>query len=285
MNWHNPKKTTLRQYDDVNSIKYIVYSDLDETLYSHKITDEEKTSIQAFENYMEHIVKNHQVLFGVITGSSLDSVIQKLETGIHQIMPHFVACDLGTMLYWVKNDGNFYPDQEWVYRLKNMNFNQENVNAIVKDLEALHKIEITPQTQLGSSSFKKNYYYYMIDDLTDKHNIEMIRDFAYKQEMDCNINICNPLAGDPERAYDIDFIPKNTGKAAIVEFINQKFKVGMEYTFAFGDSGNDLEMLSKVGHGYLLDNATTDAKKQYEKVTSNPYTKGILNILKENFGH
>ncbi|QDI90831.1 HAD-IIB family hydrolase [Salicibibacter halophilus] len=283
MNGHKPQKTTLRPYDDVNQTQFIVYADLDETFYSHQITNEEETSIKAFENYMECLVKRHQVLFGVITGSNLDSVIQKLENGSHQIMPHFIACDLGTMLYWVNKNGEFLPDQAWVDRLMKTNFTQSTVNAIIQNLESLYNIEMTAQTQLGSSSFKKNYYYYMIDDHTDTKNIEMIRDLAHNQELGCNINICNPLAGDPEGAYDVDFIPQNTGKAAIIEFINQKFQVDRENTFAFGDSGNDLEMLSKVEHGYLLDNATIDAKKQHEKITTDPYTKGILNILKEHF--
>ena len=53
------------------------------------------------------------------------------------------------------------------------------------------------------------------------------------------------MAGDPENSYDVDFIPLRTGKPYIVDFILDKFAIERENSFAFGDSGNDVDMLKK----------------------------------------
>ncbi|MDI5788111.1 HAD family hydrolase [Bacillus licheniformis] len=43
----------------------------------------------------------------------------------------------------------------------------------------------------------------------------------------------------------MDFIPLRTGKPYIVDFILDKFAIERENSFAFGDSGNDVDMLKK----------------------------------------
>ncbi|PGE98030.1 HAD family hydrolase, partial [Bacillus pseudomycoides] len=48
-----------------------------------------------------------------------------------------------------------------------------------------------------------------------------------------------------------------------------------------GDSGNDLKMLQAVKFGYLLENATSEAKNGHERLTIGSYSEGILNTIKE----
>lgn len=261
--------------------EYIVFSDLDETFYCHSATEKEILAISDFEKFMESIVKEKHVLFGIVTGSSLASVIKKLTEGRFQFSPHFIACDLGTMLYWVRPNGELSPDLDWTQKLETSNFSEATVNQIVQALRENHQIDLVAQTQLGSSLFKKNYYYYMSEKTRDKQNIEHIKKLAKDYQIACNINVCNPLAGDPPNAFDVDFIPMNTGKAAIVTFLNRKFAIEKEKSIGFGDSGNDIEMLLAVGHGYLLQNATYEAKTLYKKITSYPYIKGMLSVLQE----
>lgn len=62
------------------------------------------------------------------------------------------------------------------------------------------------------------------------------------------------------------------------------YKVPLTNTIAFGDSGNDVEMLKTVQHGYLLANATAEARSLHNKVTQSVYSKGILEVLKKIFG-
>ena len=78
----------------------------------------------------------------------------------------------------------------------------------------------------------------------------------------------------------MDFISRGAGKEEIVKFILKKFAVDRENSFAFGDSGNDLKMLRTVGNGYLLANATEEAKRKYNRIAEGPYTDGIYKTLK-----
>ncbi|MWK45129.1 HAD hydrolase family protein, partial [Escherichia coli] len=99
-----------------------------------------------------------------------------------------------------------------------------------------------------------------------------------------NINRCNPLAGDPEDSYDVDFIPIGTGKNEIVTFMLEKYNLNTERAIAFGDSGNDVRMLQTVGNGYLLKNGTQEAKNWDNLITDREYAKGITNTLKKVIG-
>lgn len=107
-----------------------------------------------------------------------------------------------------------------------------------------------------------------------------IKEIAEQYQVGVNINRCNPLAGDPEDCYDVDFIPIGTGKDEFVKFILGKYDLRRENAIAFGDSGNDLKMLKAVQHGYLIQNATEEAKKAHSMLVQGEYSIGILNTLK-----
>lgn len=55
--------------------------------------------------------------------------------------------------------------------------------------------------------------------------------------------------------------------------------VRREDTYAFGDSANDLEMLSFVAHGIAMGNGTKEAKEAAEYVTTDIEEDGIYNGL------
>ncbi|UQZ75747.1 hypothetical protein C2I17_14980 [Niallia circulans] len=78
-------------------------------------------------------------------------------------------------------------------------------------------------------------------------------------------------------------MPLNTGKRAVADFVMKQFKISVANTFAFGDSGNDIEMLKAVEHGYLLNNATGEAKQLHNRITPEPYVKGIKNVCMLHF--
>lgn len=59
-----------------------------------------------------------------------------------------------------------------------------------------------------------------------------------------------------------------------------KYNLKREDAFAFGDSGNDLRMLQAVKHGYLVENATEEAKNAHRKIATGPYSNGIISTLK-----
>jgi len=125
----------------------------------------------------------------------------------------------------------------------------------------------------------QNYYYHDHQEAA----FERIREATRTVGIAVNISRCNPLAGDPDGSYDIDFIPEGAGKTAAVEYVCGRFSFRAEDAYAFGDSGNDLGMLKRVGNGYVLGNGTEQAKRTHQRVTEKSYAAGILEVLTREF--
>ncbi|WP_044642736.1 HAD-IIB family hydrolase [Risungbinella massiliensis] len=259
---------------------FIVFCDFDETYYPHHADQEIKTNIYNLEEYIRQQSQEKGLKLGWVTGSSLDSVFYKMKKVGMRYLPHFIASDLGTEITYFHHDGTTHTDQEWLKRIKGDQFNEKKIYAILSALKEDYDIVLESQTQMGISKYKYNYYYYQQNDQRDDQALEIIRRLAKQHQVGININRCNPLAGDPEKAYDIDFIPLGTGKGEIVGYMLQKHNLFIHQAAAFGDSGNDLNMLRSVEHGYLLANATEEAKAQHTKITDDSYAKGILITLK-----
>lgn len=275
----------LNKNDEFNSLspvdkpKYIIFSDFDETYYPHNLNNKRQRDLYELEEYLRERSLDGELLFGWVTGSSLDTVLNKMKNGKLRYFPHFIASDLGTEISYFTESNLGEPDFDWYSRLKNSQFSKEKIEEIVELLRGIN-IFLNPQTQLGGSRYKRNYYYKAQNETTDKENILGIKTISEQYGVSVNINRCNPLAGDPEDSYDVDFIPNGTGKDEIVRFMLDKYNLSSKYAFAFGDSGNDLQMLQAVEHGYLLENATQEAKKAYAKHTKEQYSQGIIKILK-----
>ena len=78
----------------------------------------------------------------------------------------------------------------------------------------------------------------------------------------------------------IEAVPKGTSKATGITWLCEHLNIPIEDTYALGDSINDLEMLSLVGHSIAMGNASQMAKDAAEYVTSHIHEDGVLNALK-----
>ncbi|WP_226527589.1 HAD-IIB family hydrolase [Metabacillus niabensis] len=267
-----------------NEIKYLIFFDFDETYYPHACTKEQLNSLYELEEYLNKLSKEQAVKIGWITGSDLYQIDHKVNRTKMVYSPHFIASNLGTEVYDVRENGQLIANKEWVSRLQNSSFTSNKITELVRELNHQFRIKLVEQTQLGQKRYKFNYYYYMSSQTQTQHDLNIIRHLAKINGIGLNINRCNPNAGDPEDAFDVDFIPKYTGKKEVVKFMMNHYKVPITNTIAFGDSGNDVDMLKTVQHGYLLANATAEAKNLHPKVTQSDYSKGILEVLKNIFG-
>ncbi|WP_117169426.1 HAD-IIB family hydrolase [Paraliobacillus sediminis] len=269
-------------FSNVENPKQIVFCDFDETYYPHKLNKVREQYIYELEDYLAEKSKIGELIVGWVTGSDSASILEKLNRGKFRYLPHFIASNLGTEITYYTEEHFGEQDSDWNSRLNNSVFTEKTIEYILNHLQELDKIYLSPQTQLGSSRYKRNFYYQQQNELSDKKNLLTIETVCKKYGIAVNINRCNPLAGDPEDSYDVDFIPLGTGKEKVVQFMLDKYNVQHENTFAFGDSGNDLRMLKAVKHGYLVENATKEAKAAHSKVTVGEYAQGIISILKSN---
>lgn len=82
---------------------------------------------------------------------------------------------------------------------------------------------------------------------------------------------------------DIDIIRVDINKATGLQYLSQKLNISPEQMCAFGDGGNDLEMLSIVGSGVAMKNAPTIVKKTAPFQTSDNNQQGVLKYLEAQF--
>ena len=78
----------------------------------------------------------------------------------------------------------------------------------------------------------------------------------------------------------IEAVPIGTSKATGIAWLCEHLHIPIEYTYAIGDSINDLEMLQFAGHSIAMGNATKDAKAVAEYITTDIHKDGIWNALK-----
>ena len=76
-----------------------------------------------------------------------------------------------------------------------------------------------------------------------------------------------------------EIVPAGYSKATGIEKVCEIFNILHENTYAFGDSANDLEMLSYVEHSVAMGNGTKEAKEAAEYVTDDIDSDGILKGL------
>ncbi|MCD7971941.1 MAG: Cof-type HAD-IIB family hydrolase [Candidatus Azobacteroides sp.] len=76
-----------------------------------------------------------------------------------------------------------------------------------------------------------------------------------------------------------DIIPKGGSKSVGIEKIIHHLGISIEETLAFGDGGNDIDMLQHVGYGIAMGNAEEKVKKVADYVTDTVDKDGIYKAL------
>ena len=77
-----------------------------------------------------------------------------------------------------------------------------------------------------------------------------------------------------------EFVPRPYTKATGIQFLLDYFKLPLDRTYGFGDSNNDLPMLSYVANSIVMGNAEApELKKMASYVTANASENGIRQAL------
>jgi Cof subfamily protein (haloacid dehalogenase superfamily) len=82
----------------------------------------------------------------------------------------------------------------------------------------------------------------------------------------------------------IDLIIEGNHKASGLARLAQRWGFDPRDCAAFGDGGNDIEMLRWVGHGYAVANASDEVKAAAGNVCPSNEDQGVLTTLEELFG-
>ena len=76
-----------------------------------------------------------------------------------------------------------------------------------------------------------------------------------------------------------DCIAKGTNKASGIDHIISHYGFDLSETMAFGDGGNDIEMLRHAGIGVAMGNASDEVKAIADIVTTSVDDDGVANVL------
>lgn len=83
---------------------------------------------------------------------------------------------------------------------------------------------------------------------------------------------------------DIDLIIPGLHKAHGLKLLQEIWDIRDEEVAAFGDGGNDLEMLRHAGHSFAMGNASPEAKKAAKEVIGGHYDNAVLLKIAELLG-
>lgn len=251
----------------------LVCFDFDETYFPHACTPNQLASVRRLEDLLERY--SHHLSTMWVTGSSLESLQAKVEQANLRFWPHRIASSLGTELYRIDLDGTFSLEKSY-----QASFPSDFVSRVERVASQIGQMQVELEAQPGFGTSPWIRSYYLRDQIGSWS--ETFRMLADQEGIAVNISRCNPKAGDPMDAWDIDFYPLHAGKESSVRYVCATASFSRKDAYAFGDSGNDLGMLVHVGKGYLVGNATEQAKQMYPKMTTKPYAEGILEVLESD---
>jgi len=117
-------------------------------------------------------------------------------------------------------------------------------------------------------------------EMPKKDVFQLIAFFDEQQEK----RIMNVLPGCESTRWTplfTDVVPKGSSKRVGIDRMIDHFGFSLEETMAFGDGGNDIQMLEHVGLSVAMGNAEEDVKRAARYVTDSVDDNGIYNALKK----
>lgn len=81
----------------------------------------------------------------------------------------------------------------------------------------------------------------------------------------------------------IDLIMPGSNKATGLKRIMERYNIDPSKCVAFGDNGNDIEMLQYCEHSYAVENASDEAKKAAKYICLSNEEDGVLKVLDQLF--
>lgn len=170
---------------------------------------------------------------------------------------------------------------------------QEDVDALARYLEAVHAFPCTFIYQKGHVLNFKNQdvdEVFKIIDFPDfpcwpleairREKIYQVLAFFKGEE---EAAVMQRLPGCSTTRWSplfTDIIPKGGSKWIGIEKVLEHFGIAPDETMAFGDGGNDVEMLRNAGIGVAMQNAEMGVQQAADYVTTSVDDDGIANALR-----
>lgn len=273
-------------------VKIVVF-DLDGTLYdSHKHIDKD-TVYKIIE------LEQKGIVVGIVTGrfyEELDEVIEKLKLREYN---GFVASSNGLEIH------DFLDGKIKCFT----RFSKDEVKELVEEAKKHHMISYVWQNgrySMFDISFMNGLKKLASAIPFDEHYIKALRETEFEKSISLEVplydKVCfaglpilklkkSILKQHPEyRFYDVgrlgtELCKKDVGKLEAIQFICRKKNTSIDCVMAFGDNGNDVNLLASCGYGVAMRNGSAQAKKAAKYISD--YTnneQGVLRFINSFFG-
>lgn len=273
-------------------VKIVVF-DLDGTLYdSHKHIDKDT---------IHKIIELEQkgIVVGIVTGrfyEELDEVIEKLKLREYN---GFVASSNGLEIH------DFLDGKIKCFT----RLSKDEVKELVEEAKKHHMISYVWQNgrySMFDISFMNGLKKLASAIPFDEHYIKALRETEFEKSISLEVplydKVCfaglpilklkkSILKQHPEyRFYDVgrlgtELCKKDVGKLEAIQFICRKKNTSIDCVMAFGDNGNDVNLLASCGYGVAMRNGSAQAKKAAKYISD--YTnneQGVLRFINSFFG-
>lgn len=273
-------------------VKIVVF-DLDGTLYdSHKHIDKDT---------VHKIIELEQkgIVVGIVTGrlyEELDEVIEKLKLREHN---GFVASSNGLEIH------DFLDGKIKCFT----RLSKDEVKELIEEAKKHHMISYVWQNgrySMFDISFMNGLKKLASVIPFNVHYIRALRETEFEKSISLEVplydKVCfaglpilklkkSILKQHPEyRFYDVgrlgtELCKKDVGKLEAIQFICRKKNTSIDCVMAFGDNGNDVNLLASCGYGVAMRNGSAQAKKAAKYISD--YTnneQGVLRFINSFFG-
>ena len=273
-------------------VKIVVF-DLDGTLYdSHKHIDKDT---------IHKIIELEQkgIVVGIVTGrfyEELDEVIEKLKLREYN---GFVASSNGLEIH------DFLDGKIKCFT----RLSKDEVKELIEEAKKHHMISYVWQNgrySMFDISFMNGLKKLASVIPFNVHYIRALRETEFEKSISLEVplydKVCfaglpilklkkSILKQHPEyRFYDVgrlgtELCKKDVGKLEAIQFICRKKNTSIDCVMAFGDNGNDVNLLASCGYGVAMRNGSVQAKKAAKYISD--YTnneQGVLRFINSFFG-
>ena len=266
-------------------VKIVVF-DLDGTLYdSHKHIDKDT---------VHKIIELEQkgIVVGIVTGrfyEELDEVIEKLKLREHN---GFVASSNGLEIH------DFLDGKIKCFT----RLSKDEVKELIEEAKKHHMISYVWQNgrySMFDISFMNGLKKLASVIPFNVHYIRALRETEFEKSISLEVplydKVCfaglpilklkkSILKQHPEyRFYDVgrlgtELCKKDVGKLEAIQFICRKKNTSIDCVMAFGDNGNDVDLLASCGYGVAMKNGSAQAKKAAKYISD--YTNNEQGVLR-----
>ena len=263
----------------------LVATDLDGTLLTgnKKVTEKTRKAIQD--------LKNRGIIFGIASGRPVEStLILSKDWGLDEDVSFLIGMNGGTIYDVRKEEKEEYYLMKGetilkiIHHFQDMNVlfhilvgNHRYTNHSIEETRAHAKLfgEIETEVDLEQFLLGKKINKLIIY-LMDPNDMDAVKERAKSL-------ISSEFTSFQTAPNLYEYVDPNINKGFGIKKVCEHFGVDIKNVVAFGDAGNDKEMLEVVGMGVAMKNATDDVKEVADYISEYTNEEDALGYFVENY--